>query len=215
MGRPTRSGSLLRKFELQHMEHILSIARNVTNAAWMLGVHYNTFVQLLDRAEISHMRPGTFEIHPLSRPELSLREFRRDVIRESISRLGTTGAAKELGIATKTVYDNMDQDVLKTRLERNHDIVKDPVPSTIAVRGRPRKSPRKNELPISFKNQKPDIPIRNNQKTLDNLEVSVWVDPEERDHYYNLDFPWGTYGSRTEKPTERTLHHALGFGEDL
>lgn len=40
----------------------------------------------------------------------------------------------------------------------------------------------------------------------DGRDVSFSVDPEERDYYYNCDFPWGV------KKTEVT--HALGRGED-
>lgn len=210
MGRPTRSGSKLRSFELQHIEHILSISRNTTNAAWSLGVTLRSLHILFARAEISQRKPGKFELHPLSKPELSLREFRRAVIQESIARLGTVGASKELGTSTKTIYLNMDKIPPKTTMERKDDVFH--IPAKI---GRPRKTPRPGDLPVSFKNQKPDLPIIRNDATREKMEVSVWVSPEERDHYYNLDFLWGTYGSRTENPTERTLHHALGFGEDL
>ena len=211
MGRPTKAGSALRKAECQHIEFILSISRNSTHGAFQLGVTLRSLYIRLQRGEITTMTPkkGEVEIHPLSTPELSLREFRALLVQDTVRKSRSIAeAASTLGTSSKTIVVYMDKTSPNTRLERCDNVS---IPAKI---GRPR-TRRDEDLPVSFRNQKPDIPIRNNQKTLDNLEVSVWVDPEERDHYYNLDFPWGTYGSRKTFREEGDLCHALGYGEDL
>lgn len=207
MGRPTKTDSPIRIAENLHIQFILEQVKNSSVAAAVLEVSLRHLYIRERNGEIT-LRPTEpmKDIHPFSKPNMTLNEFKAEMIRDAIKRTGgVMRAAKDLGCSPKTVTVWMSEHQMNRpqRIKLNQPSVK------LAEK----------DLPLDRPTRMIDRkPAYNDTRTRESLEVSVWVSPEERDEYYNYDFPWGTYSRMNRKiypGEERPLPHALGYGEDL
>lgn len=209
MGRPAKLDTPIRKAENLHIQFIVDHAPNSSVAAAILGVSLRHLYirELYGEIDLRSGRRRSQDVrHPLSRPNMNLEEFKAAIIQETLKECGTImKTSKALGCSPKTITVWMSEHQI-SKPERIK-LYRDPVHLT------------EKDLPLDRPTVKKDRkPSYNDTRTRDSLEVSVWVSPEERDEYYNYDFPWGTYSKMARKNLypreERPLPHALGYGED-